>query len=50
MTRPWSKSRRSRHLALARLLDRWAARIRADVKVHTPKRSMKPKLVQERAA
>lgn len=35
---PWSKRKRDRRLAVARWLDRLAARIRADVKAHTPKR------------
>lgn len=48
----WSKAKRDRRLAFARWLDRWAARIRADVKAHTPKRSVigKPHLVKGEAA
>lgn len=46
----WSKRKRARLLARARFLDRWAQRLRAQVKAHTPKRATKPKLVQERAA
>ena len=37
--KPWSRAKRQRHLALARLLDRWAARIRARVKATTPARA-----------
>jgi len=36
--KPWSKSRRNRCLKFAAWLDRWAARIRAQVKARTPKR------------
>jgi len=45
--KPWSKRKRERRLAFARWLDQWAARIRADVKAHTPRRSVisKPRLV-----
>ena len=39
--KPWSRAKRQRHLALARLLDRWAARIRARVKARTPARARK---------
>lgn len=46
----WSKRKRDRLLALARYFDGVAAGIRTRVKAHTPKRSPKPKLVQERAA
>jgi hypothetical protein len=43
----WSKAKRDRRLRLARWLDRWAARIRADVKAHTPKRHiLGPRLVK----
>jgi hypothetical protein len=43
----WSKRKRARLLARARLLDRWAARIRAKVKAHTPKRMLLgPRLVK----
>lgn len=46
----WSKRKRDRYLAAASYCDGLAARIRAKVKAHTPKRAMKPKLVEERAA
>ena len=43
----WSKRKRARLLARARLLDRWAAQIRAKVKAHTPKRRiLGPRLVK----
>jgi hypothetical protein len=38
--KPWSKAKRDRHLAWAKFLDAWAARIRARVKQRTPKRRM----------
>jgi hypothetical protein len=46
--KPWSKRRRDRLLALASFFDRLAARIRAKVKAHTPKRQLlgKPRLVK----
>lgn len=44
--KPWSKRKRERLLARARFLDQWAQRIRAKVKAHTPKRTMKkPRLM-----
>jgi hypothetical protein len=48
--KPWSKRKRARYLAAARYFDGLATRIRATVKAHTPKRSLKPRLVQEKAA
>jgi hypothetical protein len=36
--KPWSKRKRDRHLAFAKILDRWATRIRTRVKQRTPKR------------
>jgi hypothetical protein len=44
----WSKAKRDRRLRVARWLDQWAARIRADVKAHTPKRQLvaPPRLVK----
>lgn len=43
----WSKRRRDRWLAIARVFDAWAQRIRARVKAHTPKRQFaKPRLVK----
>lgn len=45
--RIWSKRKRARLLARAKLLDRWAARLRRQVREHTPKRRIldKPRLV-----
>lgn len=43
----WSKGKRDRRLALARLLDRWARKLRAQVKAHTPRRQFTaPRLVK----
>jgi hypothetical protein len=43
----WSPAKRARRLKLARLLDRWAARLRAQVKAHTPRRAFRqPRLVK----
>jgi hypothetical protein len=43
----WSKRKRDRRLAFARWLDRRAARIRKEVKAHTPKRTiLGPRLVK----
>lgn len=45
--KPWSKRKRDRYLAAARYFDGLAARIRSNVKAHTPKREFaKPRLVK----